>query len=227
VAAELVLAALRHYLLHWAHDHLAAGAMVAYMGRAANAVAAARGLPQLALGNRGRVAFIDDALPGTPDYLSNFLLIGLFEWLGADRVDVLYPPLYMYEGGPPHDAANRSLYRNGFGYAGRLPREALQRHRGHHAILADMRAGSYAVIVWGSGARSTAYLDDAAIVAAHSGQPHRLWLCDSEDAYNDGWTHAAWGPWRSLTRNLTVFVRELGTEWGTGKPIVPLTPPPW
>lgn len=228
-AAIRALATLRHFLLHWAHDHLSAGAMAAYMGRAADASAVAHGAPPLALGAPGalgRVAFFNDVLPDGPDYVANFALMGLAEWLGPARVDVLYPPLYAYAGGPASTGANGTLYGLGFGYAGRLPREMLLSHRGTDAILADARAGVYAAIVWGSASRSRVHLSDAALAAAYADQPHRLWLCDGEDRYFDGWTHAPFGPWASLTRNATVFVRELGTVWETGQPVDRIAAPP-
>lgn len=217
------LATLRHFLLHWTHDHLSSPAMAAYMGRAADAVAEAHGAQPLALGehaSNARVVFINDVLPDSPDYLAMQVLVGLVEWLGFARVDILYPPRYMFEGEPALTGKNGTLYGYGFGYAGRLPRAALLAHRGTAAILEDLRSGAYAAAIWGSATRSLAHLDDAAVVAAYRGKPERLWLCDGEDDYRNWWTHKAWGPWSSLSLETTVFVRELGTVFASGLPVV-------
>jgi hypothetical protein len=134
--------------------------------------------------------------------------MGLFELLGYEKVDVLYPPFYAYPGGLTGADRNAELWGLGFGYAQRLPVEALAAQRSKEDILMDLRKGLYEVVIWGGGKRSLIHLDDKFVVSLYSNQPHRLWICDGEDSF-DGWTYSSWGPWDSIIKNTTVFVREL------------------
>ena len=203
------LAMMRHHMLHWAHRHLAAPRVVDYMARAADHTAAALGLPPrftLAASHPPlRLAFIDSSLPQAPDYLSNFVLLGLVERYGPDAVDVLHPPLYMYPGGPDKDGRGYVLYGNGFGMRHRLQRPSVQPSA--EDILQRLRAGGYDAVVWGSYTRSADHHLEEAVVKAYAGQPHRLWLCDGADSYS-GWPVGGAGPWAALRLNATVFVRE-------------------
>ena len=202
------LAMMRHFMLHWAHAHLSAPRAVDYMARAADFTAARLGLPPLfapAASPAPRVAFIDSSLPQSPDYLSMFLLTGLVERFGADAVDVLYPVPYMYPAGPDIDGRGYGLYGLGFGYRHRLARPAAQ--PALPDMLARLRAGGYAAVVWGSFTRCTAHLHEPETVAAYNHQPHRLWLFDGHDSYS-GWPAGGAGAWAHLRLNATVFVRE-------------------
>jgi hypothetical protein len=207
------LATMRHFMLHWAHRHLSAPSSVDYMMRAADHTALALGLQPLF--SRGaaatapppppRIAFIDSSLPQAVDYMSNFLLLGLVERLGADSVDIFYPVPYMYKGGPDIDGRGYVLYGLGYGLRHRLARPAVQPELAE--MVARLHAGAYAAVVWGSFTRSTAHLHEPETVAAYNLQPHRLWLVDGHDAYG-GWPAGASGPWAHLRLNASCFIRE-------------------
>lgn len=209
------LALWRHFILTWGRRFLTAPAMARYMSEAAGVDlgASSNGTDVLAnasLGRAGRtsrlprVAFIDNALPRSMDYLSNFVLIGLVELLGSDRVDVFYPPRYAYDGGPDVSEDGRTLYGRGYGVAHvlRPPRTTEQLATTFDVMLGRLHRAEYAAVVWGSFTRSTAHFADVAL-PAYAGQPQRLWLCDGEDTYT-GW--AKGGTYR---HDATVFVREL------------------
>jgi hypothetical protein len=221
---EARLATLRHFLLHWAHDHLTAVAHAQYLARAADFRAAVEGLPPLQLGSPGRrVVYINERLPREVDYMALFTLIGLVEWLGHENVDVLYPVPYMYAGGPTTCEGGEHLYGGGFGFVHYFPAEYFPRAHDAARIRGALRRGEYAAAVWGSIRRSEHMVADASVVSAYAGQPHRLWLLDGEDEYND-WAPSRWWWWPhawSRREDYMCFARELGTDssyeyvWGT------------
>ena len=224
--SERRLAMLRHFFVHWAHDHLSAVAMAKYMARAADFRATVEGLPPLNLGARGRrVVYINDRLPKEVDYLAIFTLIGLIEWLGPENVDVLFPVPYLYEGGPTTCEGGGMLYGSGFGYAHYFPASYAKAHHSAEWIRETLRRGEYTAAVWGSIRRSDYMVSDSRVISAYQGQPHRLWLLNGDDQYNEWASDTYWWPprWSSSTahENFMCFARELGTDasynyvWGT------------
>jgi hypothetical protein len=161
-----------------------------------------------------RVAFIDADLPAQGDYLAIHVLLGLTEWLGPGRVDVFYPPGYMYarDGATDEERAaevgyDEAAWAHGFGYAHVLPprgAEEAARTAPTPAMLDRLATGRYAAVVWGSAKRSAQHLADAIGPGRpYEGAPHRVWLCDGEDE------HDYWAVRSGLARNASVFVREL------------------
>ena len=202
------LAAMRHFMLHWAHKHLSGPRMVEYMMRAADHTAVALGLPPRfshPSTHPPRLAFIDSSVAQDPDYLSMLLLMGIVEKLGADSVDIFYPAPYLYPGGPDKDGRGYVLYGLGYGYKHKLARPSEEPSL--QTMLGRLHRGEYDAVVWGSFTRSAVHLDEPEVVAAYRGQPHRLWLCDGHDAYG-GWPAGPSGPWASLRHNASTFIRE-------------------
>ena len=222
---EARLATLRHFFLHWAHDHLSSVAHAQYLTRAANFRAAVEGLPPIQLGTPGhRVVYINERLPSEVDYMALFTLIGLIEWLGPENVDVLFPVPYLYEGGPTTCEGGAALYGGGFGYAHYFPASFAKAHHDAEWIRETLRRGEYTAAVWGSIRRSDHMIDDAKVASAYAGKPHKLWLLDGEDEFN-GWAPSRWWWWPhtwSRSGDYMFFARELGTDssgyhyaWGT------------
>ena len=223
---EARLATLRHFFLHWMHDHQSTVAVAKYLARAADFRATAEGMPPLGLGaSHRRVLYIDERLPREVDYLAVFTLLGLVEWLGPENVDVLFPVPYIYEGGPTTCEGGGPLYGGGFGYAHYFPANFSRQNHDADKMVEMLRRGEYAAVVWGSIRRSDYLTSDARVLAAYRGQPHRLWLLNGDDQY-DVWASATywWQPrWSSndAHKEYMCFARELGTDpsykyvWGT------------
>lgn len=229
----------RHFLLAWTHAHLTSVAMARYMGRvtgvdldapyatayvpppasrafdAAVRLDAAGDVTGTPADTRpSRVAFIDADLPGQGDYLAIHVLLGLTEWLGPERVDVFYPPGYMYARYGATEAEreaeagyDEAAWAKGFGYAHMLPPrgpDEAARTAPTPAMLDRLATGRYAAVVWGSAKRSAQHLRDAIGPGRpYEDAPHRVWLCDGEDE------HDYWAVRSGLARNASVFAREL------------------
>jgi hypothetical protein len=191
-ADEATRAAWREALLRWGVSHLTTTARVRYM-------AAAAGLGELPAGTR--VAFIDASLLLKADYSSVMCLIGLLETLGHG-VDVLYEPAYLFSGGPRRYDSRahwKPLYGGGFNYVQALPALLRTPRQPRAAILANLAAGAYDVVVYGSWTRSKAH---AKLVLGRYPR-QRVWLVDSGD------TPMGWHRDAQLRAAATIFVREL------------------
>lgn len=192
----------RHLMLKWGHSHLTAPAMVRYMAKVTRVDL------DSPLAPLKRIAYINDHLVMTADYLAAAILIGLVEWLGYARVDVFYFPDYLIEGNKRESKTGRALYGAGFGYANvlRKPEKAFRRL---DEMLASLQNGEYAAVVWGSWHRSKAHFADIAY-PAYINRREALWLCDGEDGF-EGWPYLAEGKiqGKPLHDIATIFVREL------------------
>ncbi len=200
-------------LRRWSLRHLTSLAMVQYMATVAGVGASFMqppSNPEATYTTQDCILFVDDSLPKKVNYLAVLTLVGLVEAVGAARVHVLAPPLYMYN---DSTAKPKTLYGLGYGYARLLPTEARFAQPSREIMEADLIAGNYGLVVYGSIYRKTGgktLLAEA--VRAYTGRPERLWLCHGGD-----WKPSAadYGPNGSLLANIsrwhesvTLFVRE-------------------
>ena len=169
-----MLAVWREAFLGWGHKHLTNTAMVKYM-------AEVTGKMTVLAGNAAaRVAFVDGNLQIKPDYQSIAVVLGLLEWLGASRVDVFFPPPYIYRG--YNGTLAEKAHGKGIGFSRVV--DALPNPRPLHEMVQALQRGEYEVVVYGNLARSTAFFANTT-VPSYKGKKDSVWVVYGNDAFVD------------------------------------------
>lgn len=144
------------------------------------------------------ILFIDDQIPHRPDYLSNFILLGL-KSVYKSNCDVAFPVDYAYKNYPKD---TKLLYTKGISYSKVLDDDCKSTNEleyNPNTIVDNIRNKKYDLIVYGSLMRSTSYIGE---VLQHYNRENILGFV-GEDRYQNSYNI------NPFFDKMKVFIREI------------------